>query len=112
VKEAMNELTLLTTGVYGHPLPKQNGAPVRLVVPWKYGFKSIKAIQRIELIDYKPQTFWNTLQPHEYGFTANVDPTVPHPRWPQTKEEMIGTKEIRLTQLYNGYGDFVATLYS
>ncbi len=112
VKEAMNELTLLVTGIYGHPLPKQHGAPVRLVVPWKYGFKSIKAIQRIELIDYKPQTFWNTLQPHEYGFTANVDPGIPHPRWPQTKEEMLGTKEIRLTQLYNGYSDFVADLYA
>ena len=112
VKEAMNELTILATGIYGHPLPKQHGAPVRLVVPWKYGFKSIKAIQRIELIDYKPQTFWNTLQPHEYGFTANVDPSVPHPRWPQTKEEMIGTGEIRLTQFYNGYGNFVADLYA
>jgi sulfoxide reductase catalytic subunit YedY len=85
VQEAMNELTLLTTGVYGHPLPKQHGAP---------------------------KTFWNTLLPHEYGFTANVDPSVPHPRWPQTKEEMLGTKEIRLTQLYNGYGNFVGDLYS
>ena len=112
VKEAMNELTLLATGVYGHPLPKQHGAPVRLVAPWKYGFKSIKAIQTIELVEEKPATFWNTVQPLEYGFTANVNPGVPHPRWPQTKEKMIGTGEIRLTQLYNGYGDFVADMYS
>ncbi len=110
--EAMNELTILATGIYGHPLPKQHGAPIRLVAPWKYGFKSIKAIQRIELIDYKPQTFWNALQPQEYGFTANVNPAIPHPRWPQTKEKMIGTGEIRLTQLYNGYGDFVADMYA
>ena len=112
VEEAMNELSILATGVYGHPLPKQHGAPVRLVTPWKYGFKSIKAITRIELVEEKPETFWNTLEPAEYDFTANVDPTVPHPRWPQSKEKMIGTGEIRLTQLYNGYGNFVADLYT
>jgi len=112
IEEAMNELAILATGIYGHPLPKQHGAPVRLVTPWKYGFKSIKAITKIELTDEKPETFWNTLQPYEYSFTANVDPGVPHPRWPQTKEKMIGTGEIRLTQMYNGYGDFVASLYT
>ncbi len=112
LKEAMNELAILATGIYGHPLPKQHGAPVRLVAPWKYGFKSIKAITRIELTDEKPPTFWNTLQPYEYGFVANVNPTVPHPRWPQTKEKMLGTGETRLTLMYNGYGDFVADLYA
>lgn len=112
LKEAMNELTILATGIYGHPLPKQHGAPIRLVVPWKYGYKSIKSIKKIELVDYEPSTFWNTLQPLEYGWEANVDPNVPHPRWPQTKERMIGTDEVVLTQLYNGYGDFVAHLYA
>lgn len=112
VEEAMNELTILATGIYGHPLPKQNGAPIRLVVPWKYGYKSIKSIKKIELVDYAPSTFWNTLQPLEYGWEANVDPNVPHPRWPQTKEKMIGTDKEVLTQLYNGYGDYVAHLYT
>jgi len=112
VQEAANELTFLATGIYGHPLPKQHGAPIRLVVPWKYGFKSSKAIQKIEFIDYPPMTFWNTLQSLEYGYVANVDPGVPHPRWPQTKEKMLGTGEIHLTQMYNGYGKFVADLYA
>jgi len=112
IKEASNDLAFMATGIYGHPLPKQHGAPLRVAVPWKYGFKSIKAITKIELIDYTPQTFWNTLQGTEYDFVANVNPNVPHPRWPQTKEKMIGTEEIRLTQLYNGYSDFVADLYS
>lgn len=112
VKEAMNPLTLMATGIYGHPLPKQHGAPIRLTVPWKYGFKSIKSIEKIELIDYQPQTFWNTLQGLEYSFEANVNPNIPHPRWPQTKEKMIGTGEIRFTQMYNGYSHFVADMYT
>ncbi len=111
VKEAANELTLLATGIYGHPLPKQHGAPIRLVVPWKYGFKNIKGIQKIELVDYKPETFWNTLIPHEYDFTANVNPKIPHPRWPQTLEKLIGTENERFTQYLNGYSDFVGHLY-
>ena len=112
IKEAMNDLAFLATGVYGHPLPKQHGAPIRLVVPWKYGFKSIKSIVKIELVDYKPMTFWNTLQGLEYDFTANVDPRIPHPRWPQNREKMIGTGAIRATIPYNGYGKYVAQLYS
>ena len=112
IDEAMNELTFLATGIYGHPLPKQHGAPIRLVVPWKYGFKSIKSIVKIELVDYKPMTFWNTLQGLEYDFTANVDPRIPHPRWPQNREKMIGTGTIRATIPYNGYGKYVAQLYS
>lgn len=110
--EAMNELTFMAVGVYGHPLPKQHGAPIRLVVPWKYGFKSIKSVVRIELIDHKPKTFWNTLLPHEYGFFANVDPAVPHPRWSQYREEMIGTGELRATIPYNGYGKYVRPMYA
>ncbi len=110
--EAMNELTFMAVGIYGHPLPKQHGAPIRLVVPWKYGFKSIKSVVKIELIDSRPPTFWNTLQGLEYQFTANVDPKVPHPRWSQAKEKMIGTEEIRPTLPYNGYGEYVAQLYT
>lgn len=112
LQEAMNELTFMATGVYGHPLPKQNGAPIRLVTPWKYGFKSIKSVVRIELVDYKPPTFWNTVQGLEYDFTANVNPSVPHPRWSQSREKMLGTGEIRPTLLYNGYDRYVAKLYS
>jgi len=110
--EATNELTLLATGIYGHPLPKQNGAPVRLVVPWKYGFKCIKSIVRITLTESQPPTFWNTLWAEAYDFTANVNPEVPHPNWPQYTERMLGTREVFPTVLYNGYGKFVATLYS
>ena len=91
--EAMNDLTLLTVGIYGHILPPQHGAPIRLIVPWKYGFKSIKSIVSIELTDQKPRTFWNTLAPREYDFDANVNPNVPHPRWSQASERMIGTGE-------------------
>jgi len=112
VQEAMNALTFMAVGIYGHPLPKQHGAPLRLVVPWKYGFKSIKSVVRIELVDYRPATFWNTLQGLEYDFTANVDPRVPHPRWPQSREKMIGTEEVRPTLTYNGYGEHVAHLYT
>jgi sulfoxide reductase catalytic subunit YedY len=111
LQEATNELTFLATGMYGHPLLKQHGAPLRLVVPWKYGFKSAKSLVRIELTAEQPATFWNILSPDEYGFEANVNPNVPHPRWSQAYERMLGTGEIRPTQLYNGYGRWVAKLY-
>ena len=110
--EAMNELTFIATGIYGHILPSQHGAPIRLVTPWKYGFKSIKSIVKIEFTETQPATFWNTLIPKEYEFEANVDPDVPHPRWSQRREKMIGTGEVFATQKYNGYGDFVADLYA
>lgn len=109
--EAMNDLTILTVGIYGHILPPQHGAPIRLIVPWKYGFKSIKSIVSIELTDKKPRTFWNTLAPREYDFEANVNPKVPHPRWSQANERMIGTGERLPTRIYNGYGSSVAHLY-
>lgn len=110
--EAMNELTLLATGVYGEPLPKQHGAPIRLVTPWKYGFKSIKSIARIELTSSPPATFWNTVQPNEYGTVANVNPDVPHPRWSQAREWMIPNRaETFETLPFNGYGDWVGSLY-
>ena len=112
IQEAMNELTMMATGIYGHPLPKQHGAPLRLVVPWKYGFKSIKAVASIRLTDYGPPTFWNTVMPSEYGYIANVNPNVPHPRWAQNKEKMLGTGEVRYTKMHNGYGDFVSDLYT
>jgi sulfoxide reductase catalytic subunit YedY len=109
--EATNELAFLATGMYGHALLKQHGAPVRLVLPWKYGFKSAKSLVRIEFTDRQPATFWNTLVPREYDFQANVNPDVPHPRWSQARERMLGTGEYRPTQLYNGYGPWVADLY-
>ena len=112
LEEAANELAFMALGIYGRPLPKQHGAPVRLVIPWKYGFKSIKSIVKIEVIDYRPPTFWNTVLPLEYSFEANVDPTIPHPRWPQAREKMIGTNAVRATRLYNGYGKYVAHLYT
>ena len=112
LKEAINELTFMAVGIYGHPLPKQHGAPIRLVAPWKYGFKSIKSIVQIELMKSKPATFWNTLQGLEYDFQANVDPRIPHPRWSQKFEEMIGTGEKRRTQPFNGYGKYVSKLYT
>ena len=111
IAEATNELAFLATGIYGKPLPKQHGAPVRLVVPWKYGFKSIKSIVRITLTDQKPATFWNTVAPREYDFDANVNPSVPHPRWSQRSEWMLGTGERYPTQIYNGYGEYVGGLY-
>jgi len=109
--EASHELTFLATGIYGHPMPKQHGAPLRLVVPWKYGFKSIKSIVGIEFTAAQPRTFWNTNRPHEYGFEANVDPKVPHPRWSQESERLIDTGERRPTLLFNGYGEWIAHLY-
>jgi len=108
--EATNDLTLLATGMYGHPLLKQHGAPLRLVVPWKYGYKSIKSIVRIELVRDRPATFWNTLVPEAYPFESNVEPHVARP-WAQNVEEMLGTGEMRPTELYNGYGEYVAHLY-
>jgi sulfoxide reductase catalytic subunit YedY len=110
--EATNELAFLATGIYGHPLLKQHGAPVRLVVPWKYGFKSAKSIERIEFTSEKPATFWNTLMPRAYDFEANVNPDKPHPGWSQATERMLGTGERRPTQLYNGYGEWVGKLYA
>jgi methionine sulfoxide reductase catalytic subunit len=111
LEEATNDLAFIATGIYGTPLPKQNGAPLRLVVPWKYGFKSIKSIVKIEFVAEQPTSFWNTLNPHEYAFEANVDPAVPHPRWSQQFEWMLGTRENFDTVKYNGYGDWVAKLY-
>ena len=109
--EAMNEVAFLATGMYGHPLQKQNGAPIRLAVPWKYGYKSIKSIRRIELTRERPPTFWNDLQPDEYGWLSNVDPTVDHPRWSQATEEIVGTDREVPTLPYNGYGEWVSDLY-
>lgn len=111
IDEAMNELTFMATGLYGKPLAKQNGAPIRLVTPWKYGFKNIKSIVRIEFVDEAPSTFWNVMAPREYGFLANVNPTIPHPRWSQATEKMIGTGKRFDTLLYNGYGKMVSSLY-
>ncbi len=110
--EAQNDLALLATGLYGKPLPKQDGAPIRLVVPWKYGFKSAKALVKIELVADQPATFWSTIAPDEYGFYANVNPDVPHPRWSQSTERRIGEISRRKTLLFNGYAPQVEQLYS
>lgn len=109
--EATNELAFLATGLYGKPMPKQNGAPIRLVVPWKYGFKSVKSIVRFHFTDERPVTFWEALAADEYGFWANVNPEVAHPRWSQSHERMLGASEQRPTLLYNGYAEQVAHLY-
>lgn len=109
--EATNDLALLVTGIYGKPLPNQFGAPIRLAVPWKYGFKSVKAINKITFAAERPKTFWEGLQAAEYGFWANVNPAVPHPRWSQATERVLGTDERKPTLLFNGYGDQVADLY-
>ncbi len=109
--EAMNPLTLLTFGMYGRLLPKQNGAPVRVVIPWKYGFKSIKSIVRIRFTEQQPATTWNVNAPREYGFYANVNPEVDHPRWSQAKERKIGRFFKHPTLMFNGYGEEVADLY-
>ncbi len=109
--EAMNDLTLLAAGLYGELMPPQNGAPLRLVVPWKYGFKSIKAIVKIELVAKQPSTMWSTIAPNEYGFYANVNPDVPHPRWSQATERRIGELKRRPTLPFNGYAGQVAHLY-
>ena len=113
--EAMHPLAFMATGLYGKPLPNQNGAPLRLVVPWKYGFKSAKALVRISLTETQPATTWNTLAANEYGFYANVNPQVDHPRWSQASERRVGGGLFagRIdTQMFNGYGDQVASLYS
>lgn len=113
--EAMHPLTILATGLYGEEMPKQNGAPIRLVVPWKYGFKSIKSIVKISLTDSMPQTTWNMLQPNEYGFYSNVNPTVDHPRWSQASERRVGAGLFagrQDTLMFNGYADQVASLYA
>jgi len=114
IDEAMNELPIMAVGLYGDVLPNQNGAPIRLVVPWKYGFKSIKSIVKIRFTETRPKTTWNETAPKEYGFYSNVNPAVDHPRWSQKKERVIGEpfwKPKRETQIYNGYGEQVAHLY-
>ncbi|SLN74324.1 protein-methionine-sulfoxide reductase catalytic subunit MsrP [Oceanibacterium hippocampi] len=109
--EATNELAFMVTGLYGKPLPKQNGAPLRLATPWKYGFKQIKSIVRISFTTERPKSYWETILGNEYGFWANVNPEVPHRRWSQATERDIGTNESLPTQIYNGYGEYVAGLY-
>ena len=111
IDEAMHPLTILAVGLYGELLPNQNGAPVRLVVPWKYGFKSIKSISRIHLLEKQPPTSWNMAAPNEYGFYSNVNPAVDHPRWSQATERRIGEFFKRKTLPFNGYGEQVAGLY-
>jgi sulfoxide reductase catalytic subunit YedY len=110
--EALHPLTLVTVGMYGQVLPNQNGAPVRIVIPWKYGFKSAKSLVRIRLTDTEPKTAWNKAAPQEYGFYSNVNPTVDHPRWSQATERRIGEFRRRQTLMFNGYGDQVASLYA
>ena len=111
VAEATNELAFMVTGLYGKPVPKQNGAPLRIALPWKYGFKSIKGIQRIHFTEERPVSFWEELQASEYGFWANVNPEVPHPRWSQAQERVLGDEGMVSTQLFNGYAEEVAHLY-
>jgi sulfoxide reductase catalytic subunit YedY len=121
--EAMHPLAFMATGMYDDSLPKQNGAPLRLVMPWKYGFKSIKAIVKIRFLETMPQTAWNQSAPDEYGFYANVNPNVPHPRWSQSRERVLGGSSLsggifdifapkRSTEIFNGYGAQVASLYA
>ncbi len=112
IDEAANDLAFVSSGLFGKPLPKQNGGPIRLTVPWKYGFKSAKALAKISFTDKQPVNFWQAIAPTEYGFWANVNPGVPHPRWSQAQERLIGTSEIVPTVIYNGYGDFVTSLYA
>lgn len=111
IAEATNELAFLATGIYGKPVPRQNGAPLRLVAPWKYGFKSIKSIVRFSFTDRRPETFWETVQAAEYGFWANVNPAVAHPRWSQATERVLGKPTRVPTQLFNGYAEYVADIY-
>jgi sulfoxide reductase catalytic subunit YedY len=109
--EAMNELAFLAVGMYGKIIPKQDGAPIRLTLPWKYGFKSAKSIVQVEFTDRRPVSFWEQLQDSEYGFWANVNPEVPHPRWSQAQERLLGSDEMVPTRIWNGYGEYVASLY-
>jgi sulfoxide reductase catalytic subunit YedY len=111
IAEATNELAFMVTGIYGKPLPKQHGAPVRMMLPWKYGFKSLKSIVRFTFTDKRPVGYWEKTQGSEYGFWANVNPQVSHPRWSQATEEDIGTGKRIPTQIFNGYGEYVADLY-
>lgn len=110
--EAMHPLTMVVTGLYGKKLPKQNGAPIRIIVPWKYGYKSIKSIVKIDLVAKQPGTFWNKINSSEYGFYSNINPKKPHPRWSQAIEQVIPNMDRRPTLIYNGYGDWVAGLYN
>lgn len=117
IEEMNNELAFFAVGAYGRTLPKQHGAPIRMVTPWKYGFKGAKSIVKIEFVAEQPATYWNTLAPNEYGFEANVNPQVPHPRWSQARERLMGEGNNwdwrkQPTLLYNGYGEYVAQLYS
>ncbi len=112
VEEAGNDLAFVVTGAYGKPMANQFGAPLRLHLPWKYGFKSVKSIVRVSLAEERPTTFWEELVPSEYGFWANVNPDVPHPRWSQAEERVLGTQDRIATQIYNGYGEQVAALYA
>ena len=111
IEEATNELAFIATGMYGKPIPRQNGAPLRLAVPWKYGFKSVKSIVSFTFTDKRPVSFWQATGPSEYGFWANVNPEVAHPRWSQAQERLIGTDQTVPTQIFNGYGEWVAGLY-
>ena len=112
IAEANNELAFLVTGMYGKPVPKQDGAPLRLALPWKYGFKSIKSIVRVSFTDKRPVSYWETLAGDEYGFWANVNPAMPHPRWSQETERVLGSDERVPTLIWNGYGAYVAQLYA
>jgi methionine sulfoxide reductase catalytic subunit len=112
IDEATHELAFMATGLYGKPIPKQNGAPLRLVVPWKYGFKGIKSVVALEFSEHRPRTFWQTLQADEYGFWANVNPAVDHRRWSQATEKPLGSEQRIPTLIYNGYGEQVAGLYA
>ncbi|MFM6452750.1 MAG: protein-methionine-sulfoxide reductase catalytic subunit MsrP, partial [Planktothrix sp.] len=117
IEEMANELAFFAIGMYGKTLPKQNGAPLRMVTPWKYGFKGAKSIVKIEFVKNRPATFWNTLVPDEYGFTANVNPNKPHPRWSQATERIVSNSpsfswEQQPTLLYNGYEEYVGNLYA
>ena len=111
IEEALHPLSFIATGIYGKPIPKQNGAPIRLVLPWKYGFKSIKSIKKIRFTDTKSKSFWQTIAPKEYGFWANVNPKIPHRRWSQEYERDIETGNKFPSEKFNGYGDWVASLY-
>lgn len=106
----MNDLALVVTGVYGQPLLKQHGAPVRIIVPWKYGYKSPKSVVKVELLRSEPRTFWQ-IQPHEYGFLSNVNPNIPHPRWSQAESYWLDTKAPFATPIFNGYEEYVGKLY-
>ena len=111
MEEAANELSFMVTGMYGHPVPRQDGAPLRLATPWKYGFKSAKSVVKMTFTDQRPKTFWEAIQSSEYGFWANVNPAVPHPRWSQATERVLGMDGRRPTLIWNGYGEYVAHMY-